>query len=121
MRKLFGSLILGLVCAIAVAQASPPAFTVTWTAPTQFTDGTAIVGAITYQLYTGATGKEVKLGNPVTSPPYVINPTPAAGTTLCVYVTATVGGVESAPSGEACGTVPKPTPNGPGTVVITIK
>lgn len=121
MKKLILLLMVGLLVPLSEAQGAGVAYTLTWTAPTLNTDGSSITGAITYQVYTGATGKEVKFGNPVTSPPYVVTPTPAAGTTLCAYVTATVGGVESAPSTEACGTIPKSTPNAPGTLIITIK
>lgn len=111
-------LLLGAVACLA--QAATPTFTVTWPAPTQYEDGSTIVGAITYQLYVGPKGAEVKYKTPVTSPPYILVPTPGPGVT-CAQVTATVGGVESARSGEACGTVAAPIPKPPATVVATVK
>lgn len=114
--------IFAVLAIVRVVHAATPQLTVTWTAPSNYVDGTAIgTAAITYQLYAGASGKEVKLGNPVTSPPYVISPTPAPGVTECVQVTAIVNGVESAKTPEACGTIPYPAPNTPTVVTITIK
>jgi len=103
------------------AQAAAPQVTVSWVAPTKNEDGSAISGAITYQLYVGTSGKEAKFGNPVTAPPYVITPTPAAGTQVCVQITAMVGGVESAKTSEACATMPFPTPGSPTVVTIVVK
>lgn len=121
MNKILFFLISALFLTMAEAQGAPQ-FTVTWTAPTAYTDGTLIgTAAITYQLYSGASGAEVKLGNPVTSPPYVITPAPAPGKPLCVQVTAIVNGVESVKSAEACGTMPYPAPNSPTVITITIK
>jgi len=117
---LIALIIFAVLAIVRVVHAATPAFTVTWSAPTQYTDGTAIAGAITYQVYAGPSGQEVKFGNPVTASPYVINPTPAPGTTLCVQVTATVAGIESDRPTEVCGTVPRQ-PKGPATTTITIK
>jgi len=104
------------------AMAATPTLTVNWMAPTQNGDGTAITGAITYQLYVGPTGKEVKFGNPVTSPPYVITTgIPAPGGTICVQVTATVNAIESARTPEACATIPYPRPGSPVQVSVTVK
>lgn len=104
------------------AQATTPQFVVTWTPPTTNTDGTLITLPISYQLYTGPAGKEVKTGNPVTAPPYVVNnPAPLPGQTLCATITATVNGQTSVQTAEACGTIPFATPNPPTTVIITIK
>lgn len=106
--------------AASAVSAAAPAFTVTWAAPTQYTDGTTIVGAITYQMYVGAKGAEVKYKTPVTASPYVLVPTPGPGET-CVYVTATVASVESAPSAEVCGTVAATAPKPPSVVAATVK
>lgn len=119
MRILFAVLLLAL---LPLAHAvTPPQFTVSWTAPVNNTDGSVISGAITYQMYAGVgPGKEVKLGTPVSSPPYVITPV-APGTNECVQVTAIVNGVESAKSAEACSTMPLPSPNSPTIITITIR
>jgi hypothetical protein len=100
--------------------ATPATYTVTWSAPTQYTDNSTIAGAITYQLYVGASGQEVKYKTPVTAPPYVLVPTPAPGQT-CVQVTATVNAVESARSTEVCATVVSPAPKSPTSVTATVK
>lgn len=121
LKMLFWTVLVGMTWQAACAQAATPVVTVMWTPPTTFVDGTPIVGAITYQLYVGASGAETKFGNPVTAPPYVITPTPKSGVTTCGKVTAIVNGVESAQSVEACGTVPFPTSNSPTTIIITIK
>lgn len=96
--------------------ATPQQFSITWTAPTANTDGTPISGPISYQLYAGAPGQEVKFGAPVTSPPYLINPVPAAGTTECVQITAIVAGVESAKTPEICAGIPALSPAPPSNV-----
>ena len=103
--------------------ATTPTYTVTWSAPTKYTDQTTIAGAITYQLYVGASGQEMRYKTPVTAPPYVLVPTPGPGQT-CVQVTATVNGVESIRSAEVCATVPLPPPiipNPPSNVTATVK
>lgn len=112
--------LLMLVVPASQAQATSQV-TVSWTAPTKNTDGSAISGAVTYQLYVGASGKEAKLGNPVTAPPYVITPTPAPGTTVCAQITAIANAVESDKTPEACTTIPYPTPNSPSVVTIVVK
>lgn len=106
MKKIVILLLMGLCLRQAEAQ-TPQTVTVTWGKISTYTDGTAIPAAspITYQLYVGASGSEVAYKTPVTSPPYVLNPTPAPGTSFCVQVTATVGGVESVKSAEVCNTV----------------
>ena len=119
MKRLFIGLLALLASAAAFAAA--PQITVSWTAPTANTDGTAITGAITYQLYVGTSGKEAKFGNPVTSPPYIITPTPAPGSQVCVQVTAIANGVESDRTPEACTVVPFPVPGSPTVVTIVIK
>jgi hypothetical protein len=100
-----------------------PTYIITWSAPTRYTDQTTIAGAITYQLYVGASGQEMRYKTPVTAPPYVLVPTPGPGQT-CVQVTSTVNGVESIRSPEVCATVPLPPPiipNPPSNVTATVK
>src|ERR1700742_314702 len=84
----------GLLCCVglclgtvAVAQSAPAvaSTTLSWTAPTTFSDGTPIAGTITYNVYAGAT--------------------PA---TLAKVLSAVVAGVESTLSDAVCwGAVPK--------------
>ena len=116
-------LLFSLAVGATVALAATPTYTVTWSAPTKYTDQTTIAGAITYQLYVGPSGQEVRYKTPVTAPPYVLVPTPGPGQT-CVQVTSTVNGVESIRSPEVCATVPLPPPiipNPPSNVAATVK
>ncbi len=111
-----------LLLGASVTEATAPQFTITWTAPKTNVDGTAISGAITYQVYAGVgSGKEVKIGTPVSAASYVLTPLPAPGSNECVQVTAIANGVESARSVEACATVPFPAPSSPTVITISIK
>ena len=103
------------------AFAAPAQFIVTWSAPTQFVDGTTITTPILYRVYAGPSGKEVPLATPVTAPPFIVLPLPPAGTTECVQVTAEVNGVESARSPEICKGIPFPVPNPPSKVAADVK
>lgn len=120
-KKTLIALLTTLAIGGAQAQAAAPTVTITWSAPTANTDGTALTGALTYQLYVGTKGAEVKYKTPVTSPPYVLVPTPSAGSQVCAQVTATASAVESAPSAEVCTQIPQSTPNAPSNVTITLK
>jgi len=71
--------------------------TLSWTAPTANTNGTAITSALSYNLYQGAKGAEVLVASGVTSP-Y----TASLASGLCFEVTAVESGVESARSNEVC-------------------
>lgn len=101
--------------------AAGPSVNITWAAPTANADGTAITGALTYQLYSGASGAEVKTGTPVSASPYVLSAGLTPGKSICVQLTAIANGVESDKTPEACATVPFPKPKSPTTVTVTIK
>jgi hypothetical protein len=83
--------LLALIASVAVAAATHVA---SWTAPITNTDGTAITGTLTYNVYNGAKGAETLQGN--------VTATSASVTGPCVYVTAVEGTTESAPSNEVC-------------------
>lgn len=126
MKKHRVSLIFGLCALImtALEAATPPVATITWSRTTTYTDGTVIPATvpITYQVYEGAAGAEVIYKTPVSSPPYVLVPTPAAGTSFCVQVTAIAGGVESDRSPEVCSSIPKVNiPATPAAVKLTVQ
>jgi len=105
-----------------IVAAASPTLTVTWTAPTKKEDGSLIAGTLTYQLYSGVSGKEVKLGVPVTASPYIVTTgIPAPGQTLCFQVTAILNGVESVRTPEACVTIPYPRPVSPTQITVTVK
>ena len=90
--------------------------TLTWTAPTLNTDGTAIVGAISYKVYGAIQGQPKLLLASPTLLTFTHNP--AGGATWCYDVTANVAAQESAHSGEACKVIPLPVPNPPSNVTI---
>ena len=116
MRKV----ILGALTALALvslascsvnAQTSNNSATWSWTAPTTFTDGTAIpsTDAITYNLYVGTAGKGSEATTPVQTGITATTVTTsgyAPGAGVCGELTSVVNGVESARSNEACKTFP---------------
>jgi hypothetical protein len=105
-------------CTVGAAGVAPIA-TLTFTAPTQNTDGTPIATPLTYSVYQGTTsGGEVKVGTAASSSPVIINTGLADGSTFYFYITVTdAHGTVSAPSNEGCKTFPAGVP---GTVIITL-
>jgi len=104
----------GLLCCVglclgtvAVAQSAPAvaSTTLSWTAPTTFSDGTPIAGTITYNVYAGATPATLAK---VLSAVAGTSTTATAPTQPCYAVSAVVAGVESTLSDAVCwGAVPK--------------
>lgn len=91
--------------------------TLTWTPPTANTDGTAISGAITYNLYNVAGANPVLLAAGLTSA--ASTRTNLSAGTPCYAVTAVVAGVESAISNTASVWIAE-IPTAPKTVSCTI-
>lgn len=94
--------------------------TLTWTAPTQNTDTSAIAGPITYNLYGGMQGQALTLlsGMPISTTTNVrsnVNPG-----TICYAVTAVVNGLESAQTPPVCTTILAPPPNAPSGLTVTM-
>ena len=120
MKFLFSFLALLLLLAIASAQAPPPPSAVlTWTAPTTNTDGTPIIGAITYNVYQGLTAASlVQVATGVTALTQTITTGLVDGTTYYWSVTAVAGGNESARSNVVSKVFAAGTPN---TVTLTVK
>ena len=122
-------LLFALLAAVpAFAQSATPTVTSTiaFVAPTQNTDGSAISGAVTYNVYAAAQGTTpVKVASGVTSDPttYVVPITTIPyGTTECFALTTVNNGVESALSSPlACKTFTPPTPGAPTNVTVTIQ
>ncbi len=105
-------------CVVAKSGVAPVA-TITFTPPTKNTDGTAITGTLTYDLFWGtSSGGEKLLTSAITGSPITVDADLVDGTTYYAYVEAVnSAGIASAPSNEACITFPAATPD---TVVITI-
>jgi hypothetical protein len=102
----------------AYAQTSTVGTTLKFTAPTQHTDGTPITGTLSYVILSGPKGG---------SKTRLTTPGVPAGTTLsgqapgtCYQVIAAEAGIESAPSNEACLSMPPSSPSGL-TVTVTIQ
>jgi hypothetical protein len=102
----------------AFAQTTPTA-TLSWTAPTTYTNGTTIPSTvpITYNLYQGLTCATVaKVATGITALTDVVNTGLALGNTYAFTITAVAGGFESAQSN--CGTKGFYAPNA---VVLTVQ
>lgn len=104
-----------LVPALALAHS----FTEYWSAPTEYTDGTAIPAgtAITYNLYVGTAGHGSESSTPAQNAirylSAVYSTNLVAGEDVCATVTAVINGVESAHSNESCSVIPGSTPKAP--------
>ena len=119
--QFYAPIILALIAVAAIKAAigqtaASTAITLTWMAPTTNTDGSAIAGPITYNIYSGATktGTMAKVVSGLTATQNLAaNPTQP-----CYSVTAVVNGLESAQSGVVCvtGGVVVSNPNPPGQV-----
>lgn len=110
----------------AIAQTAPaippPTAVLTWTAPTTYSDGTAIPAtvAITYNVYQSCTSATtlVKVASGVTTLTNTISTGLADGQTCFWSITAVAGGLESAQSNvgtKAFAAI------APGTVTLTVK
>jgi hypothetical protein len=77
--------------------------TLNWAAPTAYTSGAAITGALTYNVYQGVSGAALtKVQSGLTALSVVITAGLTAGSTMCFAVTAVSAGIESAQSVQAC-------------------
>jgi|SRR5665213_383848 len=119
--RLFFVLALTAFIGTADAQSAPNTATLTWTAPTKNTDGTALGGPVTYNVYqtaSGATSGGTKLASNLATLTDAISSGLADGSTDCFNVTAVVAGQESAYSNQVCKTFPAGVPVPP---VLTIQ
>lgn len=109
------------VSGLTVASPIGSTATLSWTAPTLNTDGSALTNLASYNIYQGAT-KLASVLAPATS--YVISGL-APGTYTWTVTAVNSAAAESAPSTPATGTVTPPvvvpsTPQAPGSVSVTI-
>jgi hypothetical protein len=112
-------------CAVipASAQTASTSVTLSWTAPTKNTDGSAITGTLTYNLYQGpAAGPFVKVASNITGTSDVVTSLSAGN---CFAVTAVETGsatsTESALSNTSCDIVPGSPSGLTITVTVTVK
>lgn len=112
--RYFSAILLAL--SATVAMAATLSSTLTWTAPTGNTDGTAVSGTLTYNLYEGPSATALSASPAQTGITTLGEATAlgaAPGATACFAVTAVEGGQESAQSNVSCKTFPASIPNAP--------
>lgn len=124
MKRFFAAFFAALVlvaCALtppaAQAQTVTTSILLTYTAPTANTDGTAIVGTLTYQVYQGTKGGAfTAVGSPVTALTETVT-SATAGNCFTVVAIDTNGTTvtNSAPSNTVCAEIP----GAPGGLTIT--
>lgn len=112
------ALMASFLAAPVEAQTSARTAMITFTRPTQYTDGTAIAEGteVTYHVYQGARGTDKPRVATITATATTINTGLQPGET-CWQVTAIANGVESAMSNEACKTFEWPATEA---VIITV-
>ena len=114
------TLLAGMILAVSLAPAiahaaSPPVTVLTWTPPTQNTDGTAISVPLTYNIYEYAAGLWTKVGSTAAGV-ITFSIQLGFGSTTNFRVTAVEGTAESAPSNvftKIIAAAPSSTPNPP--------
>jgi hypothetical protein len=120
MKQLLWALLLLPAIALSAKAASTASAALSWAAPTAFTDGTPITGAITYNIYQGLAGALVKVQSGVTTTAATVTSGLTPNTTQCFAVTAVVNAVEGAQSTASCAAIPAPTPGAPSQVIVVI-
>lgn len=122
-RTLLGIVAGALVAGLALAQ-NAPTVTLTWMAPTTYTNGTAIptTETLTYTLYEGATGVETQAATGLTGTSDIVTTGLTAGASVCFELTATdvQKGTTSAKTSEVCTTIPQETPGAPTSLHLTL-
>lgn len=118
MKRLLLTLVLSLGVPLALAANTA---TLTWGAVTTNTDGSAISGTVTYNVYQtpcGSTSGGTQLANGITALIYTVSAGLTDGTTVCFNVTAVAGGIESAYSAQGSKTFPAGVPNPPASLTV---
>jgi hypothetical protein len=118
MKNLVAALLLVFACAASAQTASRTA-TITFTAPTTRTDGSAITGTMSYQVWQGLKGGTKALAGTINNTTATITTGLQGGREYCWHVVAIESGnsVQSVPSNEACKAFEL---SGPNTVTITV-
>ena len=119
LKSMAVAMAIGALMACATMAATGPQAVLAWTGPTLNTDGSAITGAITYNVYQGATGAETLAQSGLSTATATVTSGLTVGSNVCFVVTAVVAGVESARSNEGCKLITAPQPNAPTTIIIT--
>lgn len=93
--------------------------TLTWGAPSQNTDGSAITSPLTYKVYGGVQGTAKTVLATVSTLTYTHSAAPN-GVTYCYQVSAVAGSQESSLSVEGCKAIPPLVPNPPTGLTVTV-
>lgn len=109
-------LIAGSMAAYKASAQAPRTATISFTAPTRYTDGTSIASGttITYGVYQALKGQPKTRVATITATSTTVS-TGLQASEYCWHVTAIIGGTESDPSEEKCKSFLKPE-----TVTITV-
>jgi hypothetical protein len=121
MKRSLLAVVLALVSAVALAQTVATSVNLGWKAPTANTDGSAITGTLTYNLYQGPkAGPFVKAASGLTGTSTVVTSL-AAGNCFTLTAVEAQGAstTESAPTATVCALVPNSPPGGL-TVTVTL-
>lgn len=110
--------VLLLVAMRPVQAQEPRQARITFTAPTQYVDGSAIDAELTYRVYQGEKGQPKVQVATIGGSPATISTGLQAGKEYCWEVTAVANGVESARSNEGCKSFPY---SAPEPVIITVE
>jgi hypothetical protein len=125
-RPAFLGALLGAVIAVALlapafsAAPAPRQAALSWTAPTLYTDGSAIQSPITYNVYRGARGSALAVKTRIATGLTALSLTDSnrpAGVEECYQVTAVVT-VESDPTAEGCKSYPALIPAAPAGLTV---
>lgn len=108
MKKIFLLAAIIALAAPTLAQAAPLSAVLSWPPSTTRTDGTPITGPVTFTVYQGPSGAEVKTFSWILGSTLTVTTGLASGTTVCWQVTETetATGLESARTPENCKTFP---------------
>lgn len=112
-------LLLCLLLVPGVVLAAPPSATLTWTAPTKYTDGTTITVPLTYNVYQGLSGAtKTRVLSNLVALTTTITTGLSPNSTVCWELTAVAGGQESAHTAEVCKTFPPQVPEAPAGLTV---
>jgi len=116
MKRFIFGILAAVVSTVALAANTA---SLSWTAVTTNTDGSAVSGAVTYNVYQGASaGALTSVQTGLTTTSATVTAGLADGATVCFAVTAVAGGIESAQSAVACKTFPAGVPSAPTGLVV---
>lgn len=113
--KAFGILL--TLLSLAALAVTPGQLTVTWVAPTQNVDGSAIVGPITYSVYQQSGTTWTKVATGIAGLSWTATGL-TGGTKQTYYVVSVAEGSQSGPSNYAGAVVPSATPKPPTAVAV---